>query len=221
MIRGRPQLPIRNVSGSAGHPTGWLPALVSVVTAVLNLDSSVAFLAPVLIYTAPTRGVGEAPLVYGCLLRSNAASLLLLPGSNLTNLIVVRHLHLSGGRFAARMAPAWVAAIVVTAAVETVAERRSLQTLDVRNEFDRPVFGLGPATLGIAVVLMVVLGLPGPAVAGSMAAALAMLTLTGHGVEPLSPRRISDRALAVKRESLGPRRIFGLPDRRSSDFRAR
>jgi arsenical pump membrane protein len=101
--------------------------LISVVTAVLNLDTSVAFVTPVLVYTARSRGEGEAALLYGCLLVSNAASLL-LPGSNLTNLIVVGHLHLSGGRFAARMAPAWVAAIVVTAAVVATAERRSLRT---------------------------------------------------------------------------------------------
>ena len=47
----------------------------------------------------PGRGRGAA--LYGCLLLSNAASLL-LPGSNLTNLIVLGHLHLSGGRFLGR-----------------------------------------------------------------------------------------------------------------------
>ena len=69
--------------------------LVASVTSILNLDTSVAFLTPVLVYAARSRGEGEAPLLYGCLLLSNAASLL-LPGSNLTNLIVLGHLHLSG-----------------------------------------------------------------------------------------------------------------------------
>lgn len=68
--------------------------LVGVVTAVLNLDTSVAFLTPVLVYTARGRGLGEPALLYGCLLLSNAGSLL-LPGSNLTNLIVLGHLQLS------------------------------------------------------------------------------------------------------------------------------
>ncbi len=49
-----------------------------------------------------SRGGGEAALLYGCLLLSNAGSLL-LPGSNLTNLIVLGHLHLTGGQFLARM----------------------------------------------------------------------------------------------------------------------
>ena len=76
--------------------------LVSIVTATLNLDTSVAFLTPVLVHAARSRGEGEPAFLYGCLLLSNAASLL-LPGSNLTNLIVLGHLHLTGGQFAARM----------------------------------------------------------------------------------------------------------------------
>ena len=99
--------------------------LVVTVTAVLNLDTSVVFLTPVLVYAARSRGHGEVPLLVGCLLLSNAGSLL-LPGSNLTNLIVLGHLHLSGGQFLAHMAFPWVGAVVVTAAVIAAAERRSL-----------------------------------------------------------------------------------------------
>ena len=59
----------------------------------------------------------EAPLLYACLLLSNAGSLL-LPGSNLTNLIVLGHLHLSGGAFlriwrCPRLSAALVTALVV------------------------------------------------------------------------------------------------------------
>ena len=134
--------------------------MISVVTAVLNLDTSVAFLTPVLIYTARSRGKGEAPLLYGCLLLSNAASLL-LPGSNLTNLIVLGQLHLSGGRFATRMGPAWLAAIVVTAAVVAVAERRSLRTVSSGLAVpDGPVLGLGLAGIVAAVLLVVLLRSP-------------------------------------------------------------
>ena len=64
--------------------------LIGAVTAVMNLDTSVAFLTPVLVYTARSRGAGEAPLLVGSLLLANAASLF-LPGSNLTNLIVLGH----------------------------------------------------------------------------------------------------------------------------------
>jgi len=49
--------------------------MIATTTALLNLDTSVAFLTPILIYTARRRGGGEAPLLYGCLLLSNAGSL--------------------------------------------------------------------------------------------------------------------------------------------------
>ena len=115
--------------------------IIAVVTATLNLDTSVAFLTPVLVYTAASqRWAGSAgaagaagvvagsALLYGALLLSNAASLL-LPGSNLTNLIVLGHLHLTGGQFVARMWLPWLAAVASTAAVVAIGERRSLRTL--------------------------------------------------------------------------------------------
>ncbi|MGH3406353.1 MAG: SLC13 family permease, partial [Streptosporangiaceae bacterium] len=122
--------------------------IIAVVTATLNLDTSVAFLTPVLVYTAasqrpagPTGAPGAAgvaagvaagsALLYGALLLSNAGSLL-LPGSNLTNLIVLGHLHLTGGQFVARMWLPWLAALASTAAVVAIGERRSLRTAAVR-----------------------------------------------------------------------------------------
>jgi arsenical pump membrane protein len=133
---------------------------VGAVTAVLNLDTSVAFLTPVLVYTARSRGGGEAPLLYGCLLLSNAGSLF-LPGSNLTNLIVLGHLHLSGGQFLAHMwAPALVA-LTVTAVVIAGFEHRSLRIrADKATPSDPPVLGLGLAGVAAAVVLVVVLRSP-------------------------------------------------------------
>jgi arsenical pump membrane protein len=116
--------------------------LVAGVTAVLNLDTSVVFLTPVLAYAARSRGEGEGALLVGCLLLSNAGSLL-LPGSNLTNLIVLGHLHLSGGQFLARMALPWIGAVVLTGGVIAVAERRSLRGGRPR-PVDRSDQDLGP-----------------------------------------------------------------------------
>lgn len=107
--------------------------LVSVVTALLNLDTSVAFLTPVLVAAGRARqrepdGASlETPLLYGCLLLSNAASLL-LPGSNLTNLIVLGHLHLAGGQFARHMAAPWLASAALTAVAVGLLLRRHLVT---------------------------------------------------------------------------------------------
>lgn len=131
--------------------------LIGVVTALLNLDTSVAFLTPVLIYAARSRGEGEAPLLYGCLLLSNAGSLF-LPGSNLTNLIVLGHLHLSGGQFLAHMWAAGLASLIVTAAVVGAVEHRSLRVrVDDPTPAERPALGLGLAAVLAATVLVVVL----------------------------------------------------------------
>jgi arsenical pump membrane protein len=134
--------------------------VVGAVTAVLNLDTSVAFLTPVLVYTARSRGEGEAPLLYGCLLLSNAGSLF-LPGSNLTNLIVIGHLHLTGGQFLAHTWLAALAALVVTAAVIAVAERRALSArVENPTPADRPVLGLGLVAVVAAAVFVVILHNP-------------------------------------------------------------
>ncbi len=147
-------------------PNGWAlyggsALLVVVVTTLLNLDTSVTFLTPVLVYAARRRGEGEAPLVLACLLLSNAGSLL-LPGSNLTNVIVLGHLHLSGRSFFEHMAPAGLAAAAVTTLVIAVAHRRSLRTtVTVSGAGARPVVGVG--LLAVAAVTVLVLVLRSPA----------------------------------------------------------
>jgi arsenical pump membrane protein len=146
--------------------------LIGVVTAVQNLDTSVAFLTPVLIYLARSRGLGESALLYGCLLLSNAGSLL-LPGSNLTNLIVLGHLHMTGGEFLARMWLPSMAALAVTAVVVVAFERRSLLdgTADVAASA-RFVPGVGLAAVGLATVLVLTLRSPAIPVAAVGAVAV-------------------------------------------------
>ncbi|MGI9006278.1 MAG: SLC13 family permease [Streptosporangiaceae bacterium] len=146
--------------------------LIGIVTAVLNLDTSVAFLTPVLVYTARSRGLSERALLYGCLLLSNAGSLL-LPGSNLTNLIVLGHLRLTGSGFLARMWLPAVAALAVTAVVVAVAERRSLRAEPAEpSEPARVRPGIGLAAVATATVLVLVLRTPAiPVAAVGMAAA--------------------------------------------------
>jgi arsenical pump membrane protein len=135
--------------------------MIGLATATLNLDTSVAFLTPVLVYTARSRGGGEAPRLYGCLLLSNAGSLFLV-GSNLTNLIVLGHLHLSGAGFLTRMWAPTLAALVVTAAVIAAFEHRELRGSAGDLEAPRrPVVGLGLAAVVVATVLVV--ALPSPA----------------------------------------------------------
>jgi arsenical pump membrane protein len=131
--------------------------LIGVVTALLNLDTSVAFLTPVFVYTARSRGEAEAPLLYACILLSNAGSLF-LPGSNLTNLIVLGHLHVTGGAFFARMWLPALAGLAVTAAVIAVAERSSLRLYSRGGPRGDPaVLGLGAGAIALTTVLVVIL----------------------------------------------------------------
>jgi arsenical pump membrane protein len=135
--------------------------LVVTVTTLLNLDTSVTFLTPVLVYAARSRGGREeAPLLYACLLLSNAGSLL-LPGSNLTNLIVLGHLHLSGRAFLSHMALPALAAAAVTALVVGAVHHRALRTTSAPiTEPERPVLGVGLLAIVVVTVLVVALRAP-------------------------------------------------------------
>lgn len=136
--------------------------MIGVVTATLNLDTSVAFLTPVLIYTARSSDIDEAGLMYGCLLLSNAGSLF-LPGSNLTNLIIFGHLHLTGGQFLSRVWLPALSALLVTAIVIGILQRHSLRfTAHVVSELrKKPVLGVG--LIAVAAATLIVLLLADPA----------------------------------------------------------
>ncbi|MHB8241625.1 MAG: SLC13 family permease [Solirubrobacteraceae bacterium] len=139
--------------GLAGAPVVLLLAclaLVAVVTALLNLDTSVVFLTPVLIETARRRGVDPTPFLYGSVFMANASSLF-LPGSNLTNLLVLSGEHVSGATFFARMLPMALAACLITAAGLVLIHRRALFGAG-RIVHERPA-PLRPR-LGLAGVLM-------------------------------------------------------------------
>jgi arsenical pump membrane protein len=144
------------------------------VTAVLNLDTAVVFMTPVLLHAARARGLREDPFLYGAVFMANSASLL-LPGANLTNLIVLAHEpHVTGSTFAARLAPAWAVSVALTIAF--VALLRG----DVHPEpYEPPTFRprLGTAAVAAAAVLVLVLARPAlPVLALGIAVALVART---------------------------------------------
>jgi arsenical pump membrane protein len=94
--------------------------LASVTTAVLSLDTTVVLLTPVVFATASTLRLRPRPHVLACVHLANSASLL-LPVSNLSNLLALRASGLSFTRFGALMALPWLAAI----AAEWVILRRA------------------------------------------------------------------------------------------------
>jgi arsenical pump membrane protein len=90
--------------------------VAAVTTAVLSLDATVVLLTPVVLVATGRLGVRARPHAYACGHLANSASLL-LPVSNLTNLLAFAVSGLSFGRFAALMALPWLAAIGVEYAV--------------------------------------------------------------------------------------------------------
>jgi arsenical pump membrane protein len=84
----------------------------AVTTAVLSLDATVVLLTPVVLSTARTLRVPARPHAYATAHLANTASLL-LPVSNLTNLLAFAAAGLSFMHFTAVMAPSWVLAVVV------------------------------------------------------------------------------------------------------------
>lgn len=100
---------------SAGRPQALLLGIfvvALVVTTVLSLDATVVLLTPVVVVAARQLELSPRPAAYACLRMANSGSLL-LPVSNLTNLLAVPHLGLSFTGFAARMALPQLATLVV------------------------------------------------------------------------------------------------------------
>ncbi|RAG80911.1 arsenic transporter [Streptacidiphilus pinicola] len=100
---------------AAGRPRRLLVqvfAVASVITAVLSLDATVVLLTPVVFATAAHLGARPKPHLYACTHLSNTASLL-LPVSNLTNLLAFAAAGVSFTRFASLMALPWLVAIGV------------------------------------------------------------------------------------------------------------
>jgi arsenical pump membrane protein len=168
-------------------------ALVAFVTAILNLDTSVVFLTPVLLHLARVRGVDETPFLYGTVFMSNAASLF-LPGSNLTNLIALHGEHASGAAFLGRMWAAAVAAVVVTAIVLAVAYRRELARPATRADDQAPARGgLGLAAVALSTALVLTLSSPALPILG-----VGIGAVIASRVEPRRIHQIVDaRVLAL------------------------
>ena len=117
---------------------------------------------------------------------------LALPGSNLTNLIVLGHLRLSGGAFFARMVVPTLGAAAVTALVVAGVHRRAFSVaLGPSSRPDRPVLGVGLLAVAAVTVLVVILRAPAVPVAIVGAAAVAVRALrSGPGPSPRAAVRI-------------------------------
>ncbi len=141
---------------SRGRPVALL-ALVflvaSVVTAALGLDATVLLLTPVVLTTVAGLRLRAKPHAYACTHLANSASLL-LPVSNLTNLLAFRASGLSFARFGAIMALPWLAAI----AVEWTVLRRFFATDLVGRDKTETVTPQATPLFACAVVVLTLVG---------------------------------------------------------------
>ena len=129
----------RRTGSSAGSARCWPTAATAppndcwcwssrprpITTAVLSLDATVVLLTPVILTTVRRLGVRGAPHVYATAHLSNSASLL-LPVSNLTNLLAFQASGLTFLGFAGLMTAPWLVCIAVEYGVFRVFFRRDL-----------------------------------------------------------------------------------------------
>jgi len=86
--------------------------LAAVVTVTLSLDATVVLLTPAVLAAGVARSVPDEPGTYACLRMANSASLL-LPVSNLTNLLALPRLDMTFTGFAVRTAPVLAVVLVL------------------------------------------------------------------------------------------------------------
>jgi arsenical pump membrane protein len=101
-------------------------ALGTLTTIVLSLDTTAVLLTPVVLALAARLQLSPVPFAMAAVWLANTASLL-LPVSNLTNLLAVNRLHMHALSFAARMWLPALASVAVTALVLGVAYRADLR----------------------------------------------------------------------------------------------
>ena len=104
MARGARQSPRRLL--------GLVFIAAAATTAVLSLDATIVLLTPIVFATAARLPANPRPHVYACSHLANSASLL-LPVSNLTNLLAFHASGLSFARFGGLMALPWLVALAI------------------------------------------------------------------------------------------------------------
>jgi Na+/H+ antiporter NhaD/arsenite permease-like protein len=151
-------------------------AFASFVTIFLNLDTTAVLLTPVMLALAPQARIAALPLAMTTIWLANTASLL-LPVSNLTNLLGMEKIDLDAPAFAARMWAPQIVSIAVTMAFLWVfywrrGERRDLRYTPPVLEpvADRVLFGA--ASAGCLLFIAMLLFKAHVAVAATAAAAI-------------------------------------------------
>lgn len=155
----------RRAAGNYLALFGLCVGFASATTIFLNLDTTAVLLTPVMLATATKANIPSMPLAMLTVWLANTASLL-LPVSNLTNLLALDRVDLTPAQFAIRMAAPQAAAILATAACLWLfywrrgrrgSERYTPPALHVPR--DRALFGVA-AMACAAFATLVLIGVP-------------------------------------------------------------
>ena len=164
-------------------------AIAAIITAALSLDATVVLLTPVVLVSVRRLRTSMRPYAYATAHLANAASLL-LPVSNLTNLLAFHVAKLSFARFTLLMALPWLAAVGAVYVVFRVFFAK-----DLRQPPDPEEIGPAPRP-PVFVLLVVALTLAGFAVSESVGVAPAWVALAGAAV--LAVRSLHRRHTSLK-----------------------
>jgi arsenical pump membrane protein len=186
----------RTGSGQPRRLLAQVFVIASVTTAVLSLDATVVLLTPVVFATAARLDVRAKPPVYACTHLANSASLL-LPVSNLTNLLAFAASGLAFGRFAALMALPWLAVIGLEYLVFSRFFAADLNAGSRRGRDDRGDRGEAPGlpAFTLTVVALTLAGFAGASAAGLNPAWAAFAGAAVLAVRALARRRVSPASL--------------------------
>jgi arsenical pump membrane protein len=176
----------------------------AVITAALSLDATVVLLTPVVLATARKLRTPVLPYAYATAHLANTASLL-LPVSNLTNLLVYRSANISFVKFTLLMALPWLVAVATVYVVFRLFFARDLRIQPTDEH-------LGPSPRPPVFVLVVVgLTLAGFAVAESLDIAPAWAALAGASVLAIRSLRRRHTSMAdIARSANVPFLVFVL-----------
>jgi arsenical pump membrane protein len=180
----------------AGQHRRWLlwvlvVALACASTIVLSLDTTAVLLTPVVITLARQVGMSAVPFVMATVWLANTASLL-LPVSNLTNLLALHQFHALGLDFTAYVSLMWrpaLAAIVATVVVLAtlhLSHLRGRYAVEPPSAPHDPVLLVGASAVCLALGPVFATGLVPAVPAG--AAAVLLLVLVAWRDRPLLQR---------------------------------
>jgi arsenical pump membrane protein len=184
-------LTARRSGGMPSRLLGLVVVFAAVITATLTLDATVVLVTPVVLATTARLAIPSRPYSYACAHIANSGSLL-LPVSNLTNLLAFAASGLSFGRFATVMLVPWLLACVLD-----WSSLRLAFGADLRLAGDRPPPAPEPPVFALLVLAATIAGFVLTTAVGTAPAWAALAGCLVLGGRQLLRRRVGPVRLVL------------------------